>query len=173
MQVPVAQVVRTLFPSYWVNEGAMVLLESFDRFDDLIEFEPTTGQMVWLSKRQSPTLALRPIQGIVSRLDDHLIILFRENNVLYLWVDDLRVELTDDTHVELKVGSRNVLTIVRNEEPVVRLEYEAYVADETDQWRMYMDPFVRDEHLDFGLFLFKALCDLQKRDAVYQATQAL
>lgn len=145
----------------------MILLESFDRFDDLIEFEPTTGQMVWLSKRESPTLAVRPIQGIVSRLDGHLVILFRENNVLYLWVDDLRVELTNDAHVELKVGSKNVLTIVRNELPIVRLEYEAYVADETDQWRMYLDPFVQHDHFDFGLFLFNALNDFQKRDAVY------
>lgn len=145
----------------------MVLLESFDRFDDLIEFEPTTGQMVWLSKHESPTVAVRPIQGIVSRLDDHLVILFRENNVLYLWVDDLRVELTNATHVELEVGSNNVLTIERNEMPIVRLEYEAYVADETDQWRMYLDPFVQEDHLDFGLFLFNALNDPEKRNTVY------
>lgn len=145
----------------------MVLLESFDRFDDLIEFEPTSGQMVWFSKRQSPTVAVRPIQGIVSRLDGHLVILFRENNVLYLLVDDLRVELTNDTHVELRVGTKNVLTIERNEVPILRLEYEAYVADETDQWRMYLDPFIQDDHFDFGLFLFNALNDSRKRDAVY------
>ncbi len=145
----------------------MVLLESFDRFDDLIEFEPTTEQMVWLSKHASPTSAVRPIQGIVSRLDDHLVILFRENNVLYLWVDDLRVELTNATHVELEVGSKNVLTIERNETPIVRLEYDAYAADETDEWRMYLDPFIQDDHLDFGLFLFNALKDPEKRNAVY------
>ena len=145
----------------------MVLLESFDRFDDLIEFEPTSGQMVWFSKRQSPTVAVRPIQGIVSRLDGHLVILFRENNVLYLLVDDLRVELTNDTHVELRVGTKNVLTIERNEVPILRLEYKAYLADETDQWRMYLDPFIQDDHLDFGLFLFNALKDPEKRNAVY------
>ncbi|HRI56356.1 MAG TPA: hypothetical protein PK170_04585 [Anaerolineae bacterium] len=145
----------------------MVLLESFDRFDDLIEFEPTTGQMVWLSKRENPALAFRPIQGVVSRLDGHLVILFRENHGLYLRVDDLRVELTNDARVELEIGSKNALFIVRNEVPLVRLEYEAYMADKTDQWRMYLDPFIQDDHFDFGLFLFNTLNDLQKRDAVY------
>lgn len=147
----------------------MVLLESFDRFDDLIEFEPTTGQMVWLSKRENPAVAVRPIQGILSRLDGHLVILFRENHRLYLQVDDLRVELTNDARVELEIGSKNVLFIVRSELPLVRLEYEAYVADKTDQWRMYLDPFIQDDHIDFGLFLYNTLNDLQKRDAVYTA----
>lgn len=146
----------------------MLLLESFDRFDELIEFEPNTGQLVWLSKRENPALAVGSIQGIVSRLAGHLVILFRDNNVLYLWVDDLRVELTHDTRVELKVGSTNVLTVVRNETPIVRLEYDAYVADETDQWRMYLDPFVQDDQLDFGLFLNNALNDPEKQDVVYK-----
>jgi hypothetical protein len=146
----------------------MILLESHDRFDELVELEPTTGQLRWYSKQDSPNMAARPIHGSFSQLDAHRVFLYRQTDVLHLRVDDTDVELTDDAHVELVRGDTNVLTVVRSDVPILCLEYKPYVADEIDRWRMYMSPFIEEEHFDFGLFVWEVTQNADRRSAIYR-----
>jgi hypothetical protein len=50
----------------------------------------------------------------------------------------------------------------------VCLEYKPYVADEIDQWRMYMSPFIEEEHFDFGLFVWEVTQNADRRNAIYR-----
>jgi hypothetical protein len=146
----------------------MVLLESYDRFDDLVELEPTTGQVRWYSKRDNPNMATLPIQGAVSQLNGHMVFLYREADVLHFRVDDIDIELTEDTRIELIRGNTNVLTMLRGDAPIFRLEYKPYVADEIDKWRMYLNPFIEEEDFDFGLFVYNVLKDPRRRADIYR-----
>lgn len=145
----------------------MVLLESHDKFDDLVELEPTTGQLCWYSKRDNPNMAIRPIHGSFAQLDTHLVFLYRQAGVLHFRVDDTDIELTDDTCVELIRGETNVLIVKRDNVRLLYLVYKPYVTDEIDQWRMYMNPFIEEEHFDFGLFVWEVTQNTERRSTIY------
>lgn len=146
----------------------MVLLESHDRYDDLVELEPITGQLCWYSRRDNPNIAVRPICGSFARLDTHLVLLYRQADMLHLRVDNTDTELTDDTCIELVRGETNVLMVVRDNVPILCLEYKPHVTDEIDQWRMYLNPFIEEEHLDFGLFVWEVVQNAERRSAIYR-----
>jgi hypothetical protein len=146
----------------------MVLLESYERFDDLAELEPTTGELCWYSKRENPHMATLPIHGAISQMDGHRVFLYRETDVLHFRVDDIDIELTEDTRIELIRGNTNVLIVLRGDVPIFRLEYKPYVADEIDKWRMYLSPFVEEEHFDFGLFVCNVTQNACRRNAIYR-----
>jgi len=97
-----------------------------------------------------------------------MVLLYREGDVLHFKVDDMDIELTDNTHIELKRGEVNVLKVLRDDAPIFCLEYQPYVADEVDKWRMYFDPFIEEEHFDFGLFLRNLMKDANRRHGVYR-----
>lgn len=149
----------------------MLLLESYDRFDDLVELDPTTGHMRWYSRHDNPDMAVLPICGAVSQLDGHMVFLYREADILHFRVDDTDIELTDDTRIELVRSNMNILTVLRNDVPLLRLKYKPYVADGTDKWRMYLNPFIKEEHFDFGLFVYNVVKDVDRRDRIYRSVE--
>jgi hypothetical protein len=113
-------------------------------------------------------MAIRPIHGSFARLGTHLVFLYRQADVLHLRVDDSDIELTDDTCVELIRGETSVLIVIRDSVRLLCLEYKPYVTDEIDQWRMYMNPFIEDEHFDFGLFVWEVAQNAERRSAIYR-----
>ncbi len=146
----------------------MVLLESYDRFDDLVELEPNTGQLYWYSKRDNPNMAARPVHGSFARLDTHLVFFYRQADVLHLRVDDTDIQLTDDTGIELVRGETSTLMVVCGNVPIICLDYKSHVTDEIDQWRMYLNPFIEEEHLDFGLFVWEVMQNAEQRSIIYR-----
>lgn len=146
----------------------MVLLESYDRFDDLVELEPTTGNLRWFSERDSLSLATVPIHGAISLLDGHWVFLYRQSDTLHFRVDHVDIELTSDTRIELVRGATNILTILRGDAAIFRLEYVPYTADKIDEWRTYLNPFIEDEHFDFGLFVYNVMSNSAHRGRLYR-----
>lgn len=146
----------------------MLLLQSMDRFDDLAELNTSTGQISWFSRRADPTAASRPVRGHIAQLQGRTLCLYREAGILHFRVDDIDIELTEDTCIELVRGKTNVLTVLRGDVPIFCLEYRPYMADETDKWRMYLDPFIEEEDFDFGLFVYNTVKDVDRRDRIYR-----
>jgi len=101
-------------------------------------------------------------------MDSHAVFLYRQTDVLHFRVDDVDIELTEDTRIELIRGTANILTVLRDDAPIFRLEYKPYVADEIDEWRMYLNPFIEDEHFDFGLFVRNVTQNPHQRDVIYR-----
>ncbi len=146
----------------------MLQLESFDNINEVVEFDPMTGQIQWHPRQANAQVAPRITQGIVSRIDKHVIMLYRLGENLHLRVDNFDVELTQEVQIHLSRGEFNVLNIIKDGKTIFQFEYQAYQPDEIDQWRMYLDPFIEKEHLDFGEFIANVAKDIKQRDRAYR-----
>ena len=143
-----------------------VLLQSQDRYDDLIELDTASGQITWHSVKNEPHLREGTIDGHFSKLDGKMAALLRENGVLHFRVNQLDVELSDDTEAvwERRPGL-HTLTLTRDGKRILRLAYSPPVIDpplEVDP-----TPFVEEEHFDFGLFVHNVLQDKGRRERIY------
>lgn len=147
----------------------MLLLDSHDRFEDLIELNLETGRFDFSSRSDRPDLAHQPVHGTYAALDSRNVFFYRQEGVLHLRTDEADIELTDDTIIEFEQGWMNALVVLRADRPVLRLEYRAR-KDDVDQWRQYLNPMIEDEHLDFGQYIYEVMSDSKRRNAVYQTS---
>lgn len=139
-------------------------IESFDRFDAVATFDPSTGRLV-----ESSRAAFReghgPPSGHYARLAGTLAVLYRDGGVLHLRLGDYdgaiesrraRVRWSHDHGV-------SSLTVIEHGATVAEVEYRpgplSVAGDPT--------PFVESEDWDFGLFVRNVLADGGRSERIY------
>ncbi len=147
----------------------MIILQSQDRYNDMLEFSINTGQIIWHSKQNNPDLAEHPISGHFSVLDDHLIALFRYKGFLHLLVDDDLLKFNHKTSVKLDlVEDQRILRIFQNHQSVYTLTYR--LQKQSLSLEKDITPFLDAEHFDFGLFVFNVFHDDRRRNRIYRTS---
>jgi hypothetical protein len=144
----------------------MLLLQSQDKFDELVELNTTTGQVEWYSKHANPLMCVRPIQGHFSQFGEQMVFFYREGGTLHLRVDDADVELDDNTQIALDQHTNfSVLKVMRFGKVIYEWRYTSPViyppleADPT--------PFVEEEQFDFGQFVYNVMHTTHRRNTIY------
>ncbi len=149
----------------------MILLQSMEKYDELIEFDPISGVKRKISKKVQPDYSGRAIQGSFSELGDHLIFLFRIDDNLHLIIDNkevtlpvyikvIRFEDISDGTISLKIIdniSNKVVSELKYQKPNI---YPPLNLDPT--------PFIDEEDFDYGLFLSNVLNDINRRNRIYR-----
>lgn len=146
----------------------MVLLQSNDRFDSLAELDTSTGQISWFSRSADPARASSPVHGHVGQMQGRILCLYRdEAGILHFRVDNVDLELTENTHVELERvrDDANRITILRNGILLFAWTYQRPVIEPSLEYDP--TPFIEEEHFDFCLFVYNVANDPGRREIIY------
>lgn len=145
----------------------MILLQSYDRYDDLLELDFVTGAIRFLSRAKEPQLASETIRGMYSTLCSDVVLLYRRNDRLFLRARGQDIEVDDTTAFVLKRAfPQSRLTVVRGGNALFQWDYETPIpvpplADDPT-------PFVEEEDFDFGLFLSHVTADPDRKTRLFQ-----
>ena len=145
----------------------MILLQSNDKYDEIAELEPDTGVLKTYSRRQEAARAVQPVRGHFAHLDGHVMILYRDMEVLHFRVDDADVALTDASRVELQQENGWHRLIVNEATgPLLQLLYKRPNPDPP----LESDPtsFVEEEDFDFGVFVHNVVNDSARHTRIYR-----
>jgi hypothetical protein len=143
-----------------------VLLQSQDVFDELAEVNTETWQVSFLSKRQDPSLARKPVSGRYSIVDGEMCALYRLDNKLCLRVGEQTFEITDAVEARLnRQPDIHIFQLLSNGNLLLEFTYSAPTLDVplTDD----PTPFVEEEDFDFPLFVNNVLHDTGRRQRIY------
>lgn len=144
----------------------MLLLQSHDKYDELALFDPITGYLALHSKGATPVLSSLPPRGHFSKVDHHMVILYRDDDSLHLRVDKSDVVLDQRCTASLLRGDRQVLTIQRDGNTILSLDYARPAIDPP----LDMDPtWTEEQDFDFGLFVYNVLKNADRRARIYTA----
>ncbi len=151
----------------------MLLLESHDAAGNFATFDKITQSINEISLPKDSAQSAQEIDGHFSRLGRKMLILFRNEGVLYFRADELEIPLTEDTKVEWSKYSKteNRIQIFCN--GVVQFDW------------IYLQPYslpaafnpiafgVEDEDFDFCLFVTNVFNDRGRRRRIYTHDKSL
>lgn len=144
-----------------------MILQSNDRFDEIAQFDPVTGNYQLLSKKANHELVNAPISGSYSIVGQILLALYRKNGDLYVWIDTKAFPISDTVSSALiQEGDQRVFRLLDNERLIATFRYLPSVSEVP----MELDPtsFVEEEDFDFVLFIHNVLTDPGRRERVYK-----
>jgi hypothetical protein len=133
------------------RERLMIRVRNHDRFDDIAEFDITTGCWRVLSRSAADENdVISYFDGFYAVLSGTYCALFRLNGELFVRIGDTQRTLTED--VAIKVGGppeERCLTLMASDVELAKLVYAV------EPWQIEGDPtpFIEEEDFDFGLFL--------------------
>lgn len=144
-----------------------MILQSFDHFDQIAQFDPVNGSLERGPRLKSP--GAHAADGWFSDLGHVSVLLYREDGGLWLGVGEERFDLTGDSGIVVRWqrgASTALLSITRGEEQcVVRYPVGPVVSADDPT------PFAEDEDFDFGLFVANVLSDAERLERVRTAGQ--
>lgn len=147
----------------------MLLLQSHDRYDDVLLLDCSSGQLTERSRAKSPELAGYPVRGHFTRSEGQLILFYRRQGELHFALGGADVVITPETVVTLyQDATKGVhrLDVVPLAEGRLQWTYEAPEICPP----LESDPtaFVEREQFDFGLFVFNVTNDPERRRRIYR-----
>lgn len=143
-----------------------MILQSNDRFDEMAQFDPATGNYRLLSRKANRELVAGPITGSYSLVGQTLLALYRQNGDLFVWIGDRTFPVADTVSSTLTVeGAQKVFRLLDNERLIAILKYSPPVRDVPIE--LDPTPFVEEEDFDFVLFLHHVLTEPGRRKRVY------
>jgi hypothetical protein len=126
-----------------------MLIQRFDRFDRLADFDPNTGAY---SEFIRPADLIAKSTGQYGLIGDYMLILYRLGESLFIRVSDTVLELDERVSIRVERSlSHNTIAICRNDTILFQWNYQAgqqEVPIEDDP-----SAFVEEEDFDFALFL--------------------
>ena len=145
-----------------------MILQSNDRFDELVEFDRDSGSYELLSSEENPKLSGVRIAGSYSRFGQTMVSLYRANGNLFLRIGDQEFEITADVYstIEEDAGQR-IFRLFHKEALSIAFKYSTPVTEVPTQ--SDPTPFVEEEHFDFLLFVHHVLVQPDRRDRVYHS----
>ncbi len=144
-----------------------MIVSSFDRYSEVRHFDPATGALSAAEILPAGTPAAT--QGHYSRLDDTLVVLYRDGGEVFLRIGSTLIRVDDSTSVTCRhVEGRQMLEVTDSTtgDDVTRLEYtlpSPIVSPEDDP-----TPFAEPEDFDFGLFISNVANDPGRRSRIYR-----
>lgn len=145
----------------------MLLLQSKDIYEDVIEFNPESRDVNFKKRSESAGLEEAFINGTFAYVGEKLLMLYREGGTLRFCVDGAEVVLDEGVVSELEVeGERGVFVINRGGDELLKFEYRLTELEESIPGDM--TPFVDSEDFDFCLFVHKVLGNDERRDGIYK-----
>jgi hypothetical protein len=141
----------------------MLILQSHDKFDEYLGFEPDTGKMVTLLKYKDPKTS---INGHFTRIDNHLLAFYRWDNILHFRFDSHDISINDNMRFEFLRQADNTLNIVENNKTIFTWTYTSTV--NKYMYEGDLTPFVEEEDFDFCLFFFNVVTNKERRDMIYR-----
>lgn len=152
-----------------------MFVESYDRFDDVGDYDAESGNLVEFSRSHADgrDTVVGPVRGHFARVDGVLAVLYRDRGVLWLRLGE-HVREFDSGRSEVRwerSGKRARMRVVDEGEQVTSVEYvpgpwKATVAGDDPT------PFVEREDWDFGLFVYNVLTDDGRRHRIYTVDSA-
>lgn len=136
---------------------AMLILQSFDKFDVLAEFDPSTNTFFQHSKAENLSLPPTTISGVFAQLGKTMMLLYRFNKQLYLQIADHKLEISNRVRASLIKADFCTLIIKSGEDIIFRLEYLPLVI--SPPLETIVTPFAEEEDFDFGLFVHNIIND--------------
>lgn len=142
-----------------------MLIESHERFDDLAEYDPTTGQLQEFSRATSSAASSGPPTGHYAKLSGTLAVFYRLDGSLWMRLGNEARNL-DQVGNELRwehVERHSTLELLERGTLVARVQYRpgsgGGPGDPT--------PFVDSEDWDFGLFVTNVLGNEGRHARIY------
>lgn len=143
----------------------MLLLQSSDRFTEMMKLDPDTREVRFVSR--GDVAEPDRISGAYARVGDRLACLYRSCDRLFFSLDGKAIELGEDTSAHFRRrGETRVLTVRREELTLIQWEYRLPPLDpplEEDP-----TPFVEAEDFDFGLFVSNVVNDKARKDRIFR-----
>jgi hypothetical protein len=146
----------------------ILLLQSHDRYNDLVELDTSTGHLVRHYRRDDPDLGRSLIQGHYCEMDGQMIFLYRQDDQLHLRINDSDMELGDDIQISfLKGVEKNTLILQRGRDHLLEWTYSSpTISPDLD---IDPTPFVEEEDHDFGLFVYNVLTNYSRKARIYRS----
>jgi hypothetical protein len=142
-----------------------MLLQSHKSFNTMADYDPVTGTFVTFSRSSEPARASGKKAGAFDDIGGKRALLFRLAGVLYLQVENQRMQM-DDHAIELQsVHGRRVLQVFSDGKVVLELTYDPPILDPPRA--MDPTPFVEEEDFDFGLLLSNLSRDRSRQSRMY------
>jgi hypothetical protein len=145
-----------------------MLVQSFDNFDEVGDFDPATGRLATYRKTTADT-SNRPLGGHFAVLGGTLAILYRtapQDDALHLRVSE-RDYLLAATGIEWKKDAdQRLLRVVATTHEPLMVRYLVVIDPPLHQ---DPTPFVEEEDFDFCLFLLNVWSDLSRLDRLYRS----
>lgn len=86
----------------------MIVIQSYDRFDDLVLLDESTRSLEWATKTVRPELAALPVRGHCARLNGAFVYLYRSHDGhLVLNIDNRSIRLDEQVRVTLDPKQAN------------------------------------------------------------------
>jgi hypothetical protein len=151
------------------NDVSRMLIQSLDRFHDIVQLDPDTGQVSWMSRRAHPELGTQLVRGHFADLAGHRIYFYRgSDDELHVRVDDLDEPLNRQSRVTLvrRDASTNELQVHHAGLIALELAYARPVLgpplshDST--------PFVDEEDFDICLLIYDVMSNAARRKRIYR-----
>jgi len=150
----------------YFNVYYLMILQSKDEFDEVMELDPITGRQQLLSRKRHPEITgMRPSGGY-SIVNGTIVCLYRVDSTLYFRLGEEEFKITDDaTSVLVREDGYRLFQLVQNGNLLVNFRYRCPVNEiplSTDP-----TPFMDEEDFDFLLFVHNVLAQDERRHRVY------
>ena len=143
-----------------------MLLQSNDDFDELIELNTLTNQIVYFSKRRDK-LAYEKIQGRYSIINNHFLGFYRDKNLLHFRLDDQDFILEENIKFSFTFSGSDRLIHISSENETLS-SYSYSLKDAIIPLEQDITPFIEAEDFDFGLFVFNVIQNAHRRGEIFQ-----
>jgi len=146
------------------NNARTLLLQSNEKLDEIMEFDPATGASKVLSKLKSFVNKQVSTQGFYSRNEGNPLLLYRINDDLYFQSGACRV-LLDDT-ISIKVeGNEQARRFELRAQDLIVFQC-SYIPKLNTLAGIDPTAFVEEEDFDFYLFVRNIANSSQRRDLI-------
>jgi len=148
-----------------LNPESTVILQSSERFDEIAEYDPLTGNYRFLSKSCNREMVPIRIAGSYSRLGGTIVSLYWKNEDLFLSIGNREFKITPDVYSSLTQEGDHQTFRLTNKQDVITV-----FTRPCSEISAHLDPtpFVGDEDYDFLLFVHHVLTEEGRRERVYR-----
>lgn len=148
----------------------MVLLQSKDIFDDILQLDPLTGRTLKLKRSSSPELLDAPISGTFANIGGHHLLFYRFEGRLKFVVDEKEVEIDNQTRSSLERNDgQRIFRLFKEEKELLKFVYN--IGDLEQEIPGDTTAFVESEDFDFCSFVHNVLNNPERKSFIYQTQQ--
>lgn len=140
----------------------MLLLQSNESYDDLLKFDPNSGESELTSRGANPERVA--IQGHFVNLSGEFTCLYRWHDKMFFRLGKCAYEIPENATAELREeGDFKTLRILLDDLEICHWTYPKPKYDLIDALR-YFD----EEHTDFGLLVHNVINDKGRQQRIYR-----
>jgi hypothetical protein len=144
-----------------------MILQSNERFDEVAEYDPLTGNYRFLSKSRNREMLPVRIAGSYSCLGDTIVSLYRKDEDLFLRIGNREFEITPDVYSSLtQEGDYQIFRLLNKQDVIAFFSYTPRFTEIPAD--LDPTPFIDDEDFDFLLFVHHVLTEEGRRERVYR-----